>query len=39
MNEQIKEIVRSKYNQIALQSKEQNETSCCGSGCRCFDMD
>lgn len=30
----IKDVVRSKYNQIALQSKEVNETSCCGStGC------
>jgi SAM-dependent methyltransferase len=30
----IKEVVRSKYNQIALQSKAENETSCCGStGC------
>lgn len=41
MNERlsgIKEVVRSKYNQIALQSKEQNETSCCGSG-DCGDLD
>ena len=30
----IKEIARAKYNQIALQSKEQKETSCCGAtGC------
>lgn len=30
----VKEIVKSKYNQIALQTKSQNETSCCGStGC------
>ncbi len=30
----IKEIVRTKYNQIALQNKEHNETSCCGAtGC------
>lgn len=30
----IKEIVKSKYNQIAAQSKLENETSCCGStGC------
>lgn len=28
----IKEIVQSKYDQIAQQSKTQNETSCCGSG-------
>jgi len=41
MNERlsgIKEVVRSKYNQIALQNKEQNETSCCGSG-DCGDVD
>lgn len=30
----IKDIVKSKYNQIALQPKAQNESSCCGStGC------
>ena len=30
----IKEVVRSKYNLIANQSKTQNETSCCGgTGC------
>ena len=30
----IKDIVKSKYNLIASQSKTQNETSCCGStGC------
>jgi arsenite methyltransferase len=31
--EQIKEMVRQKYSEIALQEKETNETSCCGSGC------
>jgi ubiquinone/menaquinone biosynthesis C-methylase UbiE len=31
--EQIKEMVRQKYSEIALQDKESNETSCCGSGC------
>jgi SAM-dependent methyltransferase len=31
--EQIKETVREKYSAIALQSKQTNETSCCGSGC------
>jgi SAM-dependent methyltransferase len=30
----IKEVVKSKYNQIATQSKLENQTSCCGStGC------
>lgn len=28
----IKEIVRSKYGEIAAQSKEQNAASCCGAG-------
>lgn len=31
-NEKLKEIVKEEYSKIALQSKEQNETSCCGSG-------
>lgn len=30
--EQIKEIVKEKYGQIANQPKEQNQKSCCGSG-------
>src|SRR5678810_1127584 len=29
----VKELVRQKYSEIALQNKEQNESSCCGSGC------
>ena len=28
----IKEMVRSKYGEIAAQSKEQNAASCCGAG-------
>jgi arsenite methyltransferase len=32
-NEQIKKMVRQKYSEIALQEKQNNETSCCGSGC------
>ncbi len=39
MNERLKEIVRKKYNQIALQSKEQNQSSCCGSTGCCDKMD
>ncbi len=32
--EELKKIVRDKYSEIANQSKEQNETSCCGAtGC------
>lgn len=32
-SEQLKEIVRQKYSDIALQDKETNQSSCCGSGC------
>lgn len=32
-DEQIKELVRQKYSDIALQHKETNQSSCCGSGC------
>jgi arsenite methyltransferase len=31
--EKIKDMVRKKYSEIALQDKETNESSCCGSGC------
>jgi SAM-dependent methyltransferase len=30
---EIKELVRQKYSEIALQNKSHNEASCCGSGC------
>lgn len=35
MNSQddVKELVRQKYSEIALQDKETNAASCCGSGC------
>jgi arsenite methyltransferase len=36
--EQIKEMVRQKYGEIALQEKESNEASCCGSGCCSTDV-
>ena len=29
----LKELVKQKYSEIALQDKETNESSCCGSGC------
>ena len=33
-NEQeLKELVKQKYSEIALQDKETNMSSCCGSGC------
>jgi len=31
--EQIKEMVKQKYSEIALQDKDTNASSCCGSGC------
>ncbi|WP_028980813.1 arsenite methyltransferase [Sporocytophaga myxococcoides] len=31
-NERLKGIVKEEYSKIALQSKGQNETSCCGAG-------
>ena len=34
---EIKELVREKYSQIALQSKNQNASSCCGSTACCGD--
>jgi arsenite methyltransferase len=30
---ELKELVRQKYSEIALQDKETNQSSCCGSGC------
>src|SRR5580658_9412687 len=32
-SEQLKELVRERYSAIALQDKDDNEASCCGSGC------
>lgn len=29
----VKDLVRQKYSEIALQDKEINQSSCCGSGC------
>lgn len=31
-SEKLKKLVKEKYSEIALQSKEQNRSSCCGSG-------
>lgn len=31
-NEELKELVRSKYSEIALQDKAVNQASCCGAG-------
>ncbi len=38
-NDQLKQLVKEKYSEIAMQSKEQNETSCCGAGCGCSTID
>ena len=29
--EDLKQVVKEKYSEIATRSKSQNETSCCGS--------
>jgi arsenite methyltransferase len=36
--EQLKELVRQKYSEIALQDKSANQSSCCGSGCCSTDV-
>jgi len=38
-NEELKDVVKEKYSEIALQSKQVNETSCCGSTGCCGDVD
>jgi len=38
-SEQLKEMVREKYGQIAEQTKSENETSCCGATCGCSTID
>ncbi len=35
----LKKIVKEKYSEIAKQSKEQNETSCCGATSCCSSVD
>ena len=32
-DQELKELVKQKYSEIALQNKETNMSSCCGSGC------
>lgn len=36
---EIKKMVQEKYGAIAQQSKQKNQSSCCGSGGNCSDMD
>lgn len=38
-SEQLKQIVKEKYGQIAEQSKSENESSCCGATCGCTTVD
>ncbi len=38
-DEQLKQIVKETYAGIAEQSKEENETSCCGATCGCSTID
>lgn len=38
-NEQLKQLVKEKYGQIADQSKTMNETSCCGATNSCSTID
>jgi arsenite methyltransferase len=37
--EQLKQIVKEKYSEIADQSREDNAASCCGTGCGCATID
>lgn len=32
-DQELKDVVKQKYSEIALQDKATNESSCCGSGC------
>ena len=36
--QELKELVKEKYGEIALQNKETNQASCCGSGCCSTDV-
>ncbi|RPI14767.1 MAG: methyltransferase domain-containing protein [Ignavibacteriae bacterium] len=36
--EEIKSMIKERYTEIANQSKEKNESSCCGTGC-CTEVD
>jgi len=37
--EELKEVVKEKYAQVADQSKDENEASCCGATCGCSTVD
>lgn len=38
-NEELKSLVKEKYGEIALQSKQENEVSCCGATGCCGEVD
>jgi arsenite methyltransferase len=38
-SEQLKQVVKEKYEQIAGQSKSENESGCCGATCGCSTID
>lgn len=38
-SEELKQTVKEKYGKISKQTKEQNQGSCCGSGCGCDTVD
>lgn len=38
-SEELKKTVKEKYGQISGQSREENASSCCGSGCGCDTVD
>lgn len=38
-DQNVKELVKERYSEIAKQSKTENETSCCGAGCGCSIVD
>lgn len=38
-SEELKQLVKEKYSQIAEQSKTMNESSCCGATCGCSTVD
>lgn len=37
-DQELKDLVKQKYSEIALQDKETNQSSCCGSGCCSTDV-
>jgi SAM-dependent methyltransferase len=37
-DQELKSLVREKYSEIALQEKDTNQSSCCGSGCCSTDV-